>query len=230
MSLASLFVTSTPIAEEPAYSTARQVPRIVFSRDVTPSHLSLGILLRKFVSEGTLEDVSHVLVDEVHERTVEMDLLLLLLKKLLEKSTTHRSKIHCPKIVLMSATANAQEFQAYFSKTVSPVPFCTFTPHRYGTQAGNVPILNIPGFTFPVREFYMEQIHQALDTARQSAQRSGWEMDDAAAGGGDAEMFSHHYATKKKKNKEETQVSPLPLHDTILRSHIRSTMSCSRSW
>ena len=44
-----------------------------------------GILLRRLESDPTLVGVTHVLVDEVHERTLESDFLLLALKKLLRK-------------------------------------------------------------------------------------------------------------------------------------------------
>jgi len=54
--------------------------------------------------------MTHVIVDEVHERSVDSDLLLLLLKGLLQ-----RRGASAPKIVLMSATADADLFASYFS-------------------------------------------------------------------------------------------------------------------
>ena len=44
-----------------------------------------GILLRRLESDPTLAGVTHVLVDEVHERSLESDFLLMALKKLLAK-------------------------------------------------------------------------------------------------------------------------------------------------
>lgn len=64
------------------------------------------------ISDPDLSGITHVLVDEVHERSVEMDLLLLLLKENLKR------KQKCHKIVLMSATANAEDFSKYFSYVV----------------------------------------------------------------------------------------------------------------
>lgn len=41
---------------------------------------------------------------------------------------------------------------------------------------GSVPVLNVPGFTFPVREFFLEDVYKALDTRRQISDPSnGWE-------------------------------------------------------
>lgn len=68
-----------------------------------------GILLRKFLSDPELEGVSHVIVDEVHERSLDTDLLLLLLKDLLARGSL-------VKVILMSATADADLFAAYFAE------------------------------------------------------------------------------------------------------------------
>jgi ATP-dependent RNA helicase DHX29 len=44
-----------------------------------------GILLRKLSGNNDLSDVTHVVVDEVHERTILGDFLLIVLKSLVEK-------------------------------------------------------------------------------------------------------------------------------------------------
>ena len=92
-----------------------------------------GILLRKLVGDPSLSDISHIIVDEVHERSMETDFLLLLLKRLI----TIR---HDLKLILMSATADTDKYQAYFRGEIIPV--CFF----------------IPGKVFPVKEFFREDI------------------------------------------------------------------------
>ncbi|XP_058058907.1 putative ATP-dependent RNA helicase DHX57 [Anopheles bellator] len=89
-----------------------------------------GILLRRLQSDPMLSNVTHVLVDEVHERSEESDFLLLILKELLAK----RSDL---KVVLMSATLNSNLFASYF---------------------GDIPVLDIPGRTFPVEQLFLEDI------------------------------------------------------------------------
>ncbi|KAI9913505.1 hypothetical protein PsorP6_005702 [Peronosclerospora sorghi] len=56
-----------------------------------------GILLRRFLSDRTLAGVSHVVVDEGHERTVETDFLLSILRDLL----AHLREL---RVVLMSGS------------------------------------------------------------------------------------------------------------------------------
>lgn len=83
----------------------------------TTSSMAAGILLRRFLGDPGLEGVSHVVIDEVHERSVDTDLSLLLLRDLLNQGSPI-------KVILMSATANAELFASYFSKQVSIRHLC----------------------------------------------------------------------------------------------------------
>eukprot|EP00252_Welwitschia_mirabilis_P022645 TRINITY_DN6191_c0_g1_i1.p1 TRINITY_DN6191_c0_g1~~TRINITY_DN6191_c0_g1_i1.p1 ORF type:complete len:1460 (-),score=349.95 TRINITY_DN6191_c0_g1_i1:511-4890(-) len=98
-----------------------------------------GILLRKLIGDPYLKDVSHVIVDEVHERTVLGDFLLIILKDLLER----RSSCNLPKIklILMSATVDASLFSHYY---------------------GNCPVINVKGRTHPVSLCFLEDIYESL--------------------------------------------------------------------
>lgn len=96
-----------------------------------------GVLLRRLQGDPKLDSFTHVLVDEVHERSVETDFLLLLLREIAPK----RSGI---RIVLMSATLDAEKFSGYFSSALL----------RDGKE-GSVPIVSIPGRTFPVDQYYL---------------------------------------------------------------------------
>ncbi|KAM8739930.1 putative ATP-dependent RNA helicase DHX57 isoform 1-T2 [Acanthopagrus schlegelii] len=91
-------------------------------------YCTTGVLLRRLEGEADLTGVTHVIVDEVHERTEESDFLLLVLKDLI----VQRPDL---KIILMSATLNANLFSEYFY---------------------NCPAIHIPGRTFPVDQFFLE--------------------------------------------------------------------------
>ena len=91
---------------------------------------TVGVLLRRLVGDRDLGGVSHVVVDEVHERGLDSDFLLTLLRDVLPRRPDLR-------VVLMSATVNADLFSGYF---------------------GGCPSHTIPGFTHPVTESYLEDI------------------------------------------------------------------------
>ncbi|TFK41870.1 P-loop containing nucleoside triphosphate hydrolase protein [Crucibulum laeve] len=89
-----------------------------------------GVVLRRLGAGDSLKNVSHIVVDEVHERSVDGDFLLLELKGLLQR----HPKL---KVVLMSATINHETFVRYFD---------------------DAPLLTIPGFTHPVTDKYLEDV------------------------------------------------------------------------
>lgn len=93
-----------------------------------------GIALRMleggaFGSTGSaFDEITHIIVDEVHERSIESDFLLIVLKQLLEV----RKDL---KVVLMSATVDAEKISAFFD---------------------GCPAMQVPGRTFPVQVQYLE--------------------------------------------------------------------------
>ncbi|XP_048340600.1 ATP-dependent RNA helicase TDRD9-like [Sphaerodactylus townsendi] len=76
------------------------------------TYVTTGVLLQKIVGATSLSEFTHVFIDEVHERTEEMDFLLLVVRKLLHTNSRF------VKVILMSATINCQEFANYFAVPV----------------------------------------------------------------------------------------------------------------
>ena len=75
-------------------------------------YCTTGVLLQKLIGNQRLDNYSHIIIDEVHERSVDTDLLLLVIKKLMN------TKSHSVKIILMSASFDPKEFQDYFTLEV----------------------------------------------------------------------------------------------------------------
>jgi HrpA-like RNA helicase len=88
-----------------------------------------GILLRRLEEDQELAGTTHVLVDEVHERSMESDFLLMTLRDL----TARRKDL---RVVLMSATIEASLFSDYFGQSRTPT-------------------ISIPGRTFPVTALFL---------------------------------------------------------------------------
>lgn len=106
--------------------------------------VTTGVLLRRLQTSGgrtedvvaSLADVSHVVIDEVHERSLDTDFLLSIIRDVLKR----RKDL---KLVLMSATLDAATFQNYFTSE--------------GLEVG---LVEIAGRTFPVEDYYLDDIIQ----------------------------------------------------------------------
>ncbi|XP_027113217.2 DExH-box ATP-dependent RNA helicase DExH7, chloroplastic-like isoform X1 [Coffea arabica] len=99
-----------------------------------------GILLRMVLGNKNLAGVSHVIVDEVHERSLLGDFLLIVLKNLIEKQSAHSTtKL---KVILMSATVDSHLFSHYF---------------------GDCPVITAKGRTHPVSTYFLEDIYERID-------------------------------------------------------------------
>jgi len=92
-------------------------------------YMTDGMLLREFMTEPDLGGYAAIMIDEAHERTVHTDILLALVKDLARE----RPEL---KLLISSATMNAQKFADYFDEA---------------------PIFNIPGRRYPVDIHYTPQ-------------------------------------------------------------------------
>ncbi|XP_067156659.1 ATP-dependent RNA helicase A [Apteryx mantelli] len=117
---------------------------------------TVGVLLRKL--EAGIRGISHVIVDEIHERDINTDFLLVVLRDVVQAYPEIR-------VVLMSATIDTSMFCEYFF---------------------NCPIIEVFGRTFPVQEYFLEDCIQmtqfippSKDKKKKEKDEEGGEDDDA---------------------------------------------------
>ncbi|KAI8823686.1 P-loop containing nucleoside triphosphate hydrolase protein [Fimicolochytrium jonesii] len=119
------------VADEMDVQLGEQVGYSIRFEDCTSSSTCLkymtdGMLLREAMTDPLLERYSAVILDEAHERTLSTDILMGLIKEICK----NRADL---KVIVMSATLDAEKFQKYFN---------------------DAPLLVVPGRTFPVEIYY----------------------------------------------------------------------------
>ncbi|MCJ1398887.1 hypothetical protein MMC11_002088, partial [Xylographa trunciseda] len=131
------------------------------------TYCTTGILLQQLQHspDEVLDATSHLIIDEVHERDMLIDFLLIILKKIMTRRI--RDGKPTPKVVLMSATMDADLFASYFKNT------------DLEGQVSECPTLSVPGRTFPVKEQHLEHILETLDKAYGSSKLQAMYSDIA---------------------------------------------------
>jgi ATP-dependent RNA helicase DHX8/PRP22 len=122
------------VAEEVGCRLGQEVGYTIRFEDCTSpetriKYMTDGMLLRECLLDPDMKQYSVILLDEAHERTVSTDVLFGLLKKAIKR----RPDL---KIIVTSATLDAEKFSSYFY---------------------NCPIFSIPGRTFPVEILYTKE-------------------------------------------------------------------------
>eukprot|EP00930_Biecheleria_cincta_P062256 TRINITY_DN4773_c0_g1_i1.p1 TRINITY_DN4773_c0_g1~~TRINITY_DN4773_c0_g1_i1.p1 ORF type:complete len:1075 (-),score=273.42 TRINITY_DN4773_c0_g1_i1:20-3244(-) len=124
-------------------------------------YATTAIVLRRLHSEPNLDSIGCLIIDEVHERDVYTDFLLLLLKEAMLSGRMQHLKV-----VLMSATLKAEDFANYFGKV--------------NTETALKPV-HIPGRMFPVEDFYWEDACEWLSFCPPESSKGGCGPDKIEA-------------------------------------------------
>jgi len=108
-----------------------------------------GILLAETQRDRNLSQYDTLIIDEAHERSLNIDFILGYLKNLIKRRKDLR-------IVVSSATLDAGKFSDYFN---------------------GAPVVNVEGRTFPVEDFFLPPLTEGEDLSRHCARAVEWVTD-----------------------------------------------------
>lgn len=125
------------VAEEMGVKLGQEVGYAIRFEDCTSpktliKYMTEGMLLREALVDKDMSAYSVIILDEAHERNINMDVLFGLLKQIIQRRDDLR-------LIVTSATLDAEKFASYFF---------------------NCNIFRIPGRTFPVDVLYTKEPEQ----------------------------------------------------------------------
>ncbi|MGN6546306.1 MAG: ATP-dependent RNA helicase HrpA, partial [Aureliella sp.] len=129
---------ATRLAEELGSRVGERVGfKIRFTDKTAPSTLvklmTDGVLLAETQSDRFLDSYEAIIIDEAHERSLNIDFLLAYLRRLMAKR-------HDLKLIITSATIDPEKFADYFADDLGPAP-----------------IIEVQGRTYPVEIRYRNE-------------------------------------------------------------------------
>lgn len=114
------------------------------------TYCTTGILLErlKHDPDDVLETATHLIIDEVHERDLNVDFLMIVVRRAIRSRQAAGKRV--PKVVLMSATLDTEHFAKYFEQS-----------DERGKSLP-CPSISVPGRTFQVSERYLGSVMSEL--------------------------------------------------------------------
>ncbi|MGC2458717.1 MAG: ATP-dependent RNA helicase HrpA [Gallionellaceae bacterium] len=144
-----------------------------------------GILLAEIQGDPLLKKYDTIIIDEAHERSLNIDFLLGYFKQLLPR----RADL---KLIITSATLDAERFSRHFAAGVLPyAPTDTRIVGAYGNTPDRAPIIQVSGRSYPVEVRYRPPQHNEEGELQDVPQAVCAALDEISIGGlnGDVLVF-----------------------------------------
>ena len=126
------------------------------SQDTRLCYVTTGVLIQKLIHYKGLDQYSHIVIDEVHERSEETDLLMMIIKKFMTDNIGGKTKL-----ILMSATFEVEKLQKYFQL---PVSIDANSLDEIEIKMMEPTLIRIEEKPHKIRDFYLNDIRNLCDS------------------------------------------------------------------
>ncbi|GAA5993713.1 hypothetical protein JCM10908_001342 [Rhodotorula pacifica] len=159
-------------------------------------YATTGIVLRMLEGRESLADITHIIIDEVHERSIDSDFLLIILREILEV----RKDL---KVILMSATVDAEKIADYM---------------------GGCPVVRVPGRTFPVTPYFLEDVVELTKYRLDAHSDSPYVARNKRAYGGKSRRLVDDVPLDDDDDEDETPASTADITQLPISKQSRTTL------
>lgn len=161
-------------------------------------YATTGIVLRMLEGRESLADITHIIIDEVHERSIDSDFLLIILREILEV----RKDL---KVILMSATVDAEKIANYM---------------------GGCPVVRVPGRTFPVTPYFLEDVVELTRYRLDPHTDSPYVARNKRAYGGRSRRLVDDVPLDDDDDDDESPASTADITQLPISKQSRTTLDC----
>lgn len=194
--------------------------------------MTIGVLkqqLNVMTPDEIMKRYSFIIIDEAHERSVDTDLVLYMMKKLIKNANGAKE---CPFLIIMSATFDPHKFAKYLSLSTT-LSLSKKDEKEELLKETEISIIQVTGFTFPINDEHgwleydttnyiksavetVAMIHEKhLDDILPRDELANWMASESSEASG--------YSENKKENKKggKEKKKKLVLDDDALEARIK---------
>ena len=140
-------------------------------------HINLcttGVLLQLLTRDPELKGVKYLVIDEIHDRDVNVDLIMVLVKKLLAARTASGQMVASIGAPPTASDVNGHSTSSSSSSSSTTLDnggggglrvilmSATLQGKAFSEYFGGAPVLNVDGRLHPVKEYYLEDVLQLV--------------------------------------------------------------------
>lgn len=137
---------NSPLGKEIGYQIGLRKEADKYETKTSILYCTTGVILQRLIGEKSMNAYSHIVIDEAHERDIDIDFLLIVVRRMLAFNSRNT------KIILMSATMDTEKFASFFQ-----VPLYDDDGVYVEDYVPPIIDLSVSPRTYQIHEFYLRE-------------------------------------------------------------------------